>query len=75
MFILVMLCRMMPYFASKSSGKMASSKVLEHMRPMLSDNRRAIFPALRAAITGGADAWQPMPIRAIRSAPPSMALG
>ena len=35
--------------------------------------RRATLPALRAAITGGAEAWQPMPTRAIRSAPPSMA--
>jgi len=75
MFILVMSARAMPYFASKSSGKMASSKVLEQSRPMVRDRRRAIFPALRACITGGPEAWQPMPTRAMRSAPPSMACG
>ena len=36
-------------------------------------NRRATLPALRAAMTGGAEAWQPMPTRAMRSAPPSIA--
>ena len=75
MFILVMSARAIPYFASKSSGKMASSKVLEHSSPMVSDRRRAILPALRACMTGGPEAWQPMPTRAIRSAPPSMAWG
>ena len=36
---------------------------------------RAILPALRACITGAAEAWHPMPTRAMRSAPPSMAWG
>ena len=75
MFILTMSARASPYFASKSSGKMASSKVFEHSRPMERVKRRAIFPALRAGMTGGARAWQPMPTRAMRSAPPAMASG
>ena len=33
----------------------------------------ADLPALRAVITGGAEAWHPMPTRAIRSAPPAIA--
>ena len=56
MFILTMSARARPYLASKSSGKMASSKVLEHKSPMESVKRRAILPALRAAMTGGAEA-------------------
>ena len=31
------------------------------------------LPALRACMTGGADAWQPMPTNAILSAPPAIA--
>ena len=75
MFILAMSARAIPYLASNSSGKMASSNVFEHSSPMVSDRRRAILPALRACMIGGAEAWQPMPTRAIRSAPPSMASG
>ena len=62
-----------PYFASKSSSKMASSNVLEHRSPMFSDSRRATLPALRCFITGGTDDWQLMPTNAIRSAPLSIA--
>ena len=62
-----------PYLASNSSSKMASSKVLEHSRPMLSASRRATLPALRCFITGGTDDWQLMPTSAMRSAPLSMA--
>ncbi len=54
---------------------MASSKVFEHSRPIERENRRAIFPALRAAITGGAEAWHPMPTSAMRSAPWAIASG
>ena len=75
MFILAMSARAIPYLASNSSGKMASSKVFEHISPMVSESRRAILPALRAFMTGGAEAWQPMPTRAMRSAPASMAWG
>ncbi len=61
MFIFLMsaLCR--PYFASKSSSKIASSNVFEHSRPMFSDSRRATLPALRCFITGGIELWQLMP--------------
>ena len=62
-----------PYFASNSSSKMASSKVFEHSRPMLSASRRATLPALRCFITGGTELWQLMPTSAMRSAPDSMA--
>ena len=73
MFILTMSARASPYFASKSSLKMASSNVLEQSSPTVRTKRRATLPALRACITGGAEAWQPMPTRAMRSAPPSIA--
>ena len=62
-----------PYLASKSSSKIASSNVLEHSSPMLSDSRRATLPALRCFITGGTELWQLIPTRAMRSAPPSTA--
>ena len=75
MFIFSMSARAMPYRASNSSGKMASSNVFEHSSPMVSDRRRAILPALRALIIGAAEAWQPIPTRAMRSAPDSMASG
>ena len=75
MFILMISWRAMPYFASKSSSKMASSKVFEQSRPIESESRRAILPALRACMAPGADAWQPIPTRAMRSAPVAMASG
>ena len=62
-----------PYCASKNSSKIESSKVFEHMSPMDSASRRPTLPALRALITTGAEAWQPIPTRAIRSAPPATA--
>ncbi len=37
MFIFLMSARLRPYFASKSSSKIASSNVFEHSSPMLSD--------------------------------------
>ena len=52
---------------------MASSKVFEQSRPIVSAKRRATLPALRADITAGAEAWQLIPTSAIRSAPPSIA--
>ena len=52
---------------------MASSNVFEQRSPIESESRRATFPALRADITAGADAWQLIPTRAIFSAPPSTA--
>ena len=73
MFIFTMSARARPYLASNSSGKMASSKVFEHSRPMLNTKRRPTLPTLRAHITGGDELWQLMPTRAMRSAPPSMA--
>ena len=50
MFIFTMSARCNPYFASKSSGKMASSNVFEHRSPMESASRRATLPVLRADI-------------------------
>ena len=73
MFIFLMSFLCSPYFASKSSSKIASSNVFEQRRPMLSDMRRATLPALRCFMTGGIELWQLMPTRAIRSAPPSTA--
>src|SRR5260370_42365434 len=73
MFIFLMSARCSPYLASSSSSKIASSKVLEHSNPMLSDRRRATFPALRCFMTGGTELWHDMPTSAMRSAPDSMA--
>ena len=42
-----------PYLASNSSGKMASSNVLEHSRPMLNRNGLDTLPALRSHMIGG----------------------
>ena len=73
MFIFLMSARFRPYFASKSSSKIASSNVFEHSSPMFSDSRRATLPALRCFITGGTELWQLMPTSAMRSAPLSTA--
>ena len=51
----------MPYWASKRSSKIESSKVFEHNRPMVRLSRRATLPALRVCIAPGAEAIQPMP--------------
>ena len=56
MLILRMSSRRRPYWASNRSGKMASSKVLEHSNPIDSARRRATFPALRADMTAGTEA-------------------
>ena len=55
MFIFLIDARGNPYFASKSSSKIASSKVFEHSRPMFSERRRATLPALRCFSTAGTD--------------------
>ena len=73
MFILTISDFFRPYLASKSSGKMASSKVFEHSRPMLNTNGLPTLPALRSHITGGDDVWQPMPTSASRLRPASLA--
>src|ERR1051326_7695354 len=69
MFILRMSCFLSPYFASKSSSKIASSNVFEHSRPMFNVIRRATLPALRCFIAGGDDDWHDMPTTAMRSSP------
>ncbi len=62
-----------PYLASKSSSKMASSKVFEHSRPMLKMNGLPALPTLRCHITGGMEDWQLMPTRASLVSPRSLA--
>ena len=62
-----------PYLASNSSEKIASSNVLEHSSPMLNRNGLDTLPALRSHIVGGDDVWQPMPTRARRDRPSSLA--
>ena len=62
-----------PYLASKSSGKMASSKVLEQSRPMLKMIGLLILPTLRCHMTGGTEDWQLMPTRASLEKPRSRA--
>ena len=62
-----------PYLASNSSVKMASSNVFEHSRPMLNTNGLETLPALRSHIVGGDDVWQPIPTRASRVSPSSLA--
>ena len=44
MLIFLMAPALSPYLASKSSSKMASSKVFEHSRPIESESRRPPFP-------------------------------
>jgi hypothetical protein len=73
MFIFTMSCFFRPYFASKSSSKMASSNVLEQSSPMFRANLRATLPALRTDITGGTDDWQLMPTSASLLSPRSFA--
>ena len=73
MFILTMSCFFKPYLASKSSSKMASSKVLEQSKPMLNRKGLDTLPALRSHMTGGEEVWQPMPTSARRSWPCSLA--
>ena len=75
MFIFTMSSFFRPYLASKSSGKIASSKVFEHRSPMLKRNGFETFPALRSHITGGDDVWHPMPTSARRDKPFSFASG
>src|SRR6478736_2545378 len=64
---------LMPYFASNSSSKLASSNVLEHSRPMLNRNGFDTLPTLRDHITGGTDDWQLIPMRASFVNPRSVA--
>ena len=73
MFIFVMFCFLIPYLVSKSSSKIASSKVLEQSRPMLNLMGLLILPILRCHMTGGTDDWQLMPTRARSLRPRSMA--
>ena len=53
MFIFTMSALASPYLASNSSGKMASSNVLEHNSPMLNRNGLDTLPALRSHMIGG----------------------
>ena len=55
MFIFTISSLRRPYLASKSSGKMASSKVFEHSSPMLKRNGLPALPTLRFHITGGTE--------------------
>jgi len=73
MFILTISDLASPYLASNSSGKIASSKVFEHSRPMLNRNGLDTLPALRSHMIGGDDVWQPIPTSARRDSPAALA--
>ena len=75
MFILTMSCFLSPYLASKSSSKMASSKVLEQSKPMFNANFLVILPALREPMIGGTELWQLIPTSASLVRPISTACG
>ena len=66
---------LMPYLASKSSSKMASSNVFEQSRPMLKTIGLPTLPALRVHITGGTEDWQLIPTSASFEKPRSTASG
>ena len=73
MFIFTISSLWRPYFARKSSSKMASSNVLEQSSPMLNRNGLPALPTLRDHMMGSAELWQLMPTSASFEYPSSSA--